>query len=121
VQARKGINLNLDADLTVRLQRAAQARRETARGLAHELLERGLQQEAQSRKARLVLASLTPREREVALLTLGGCTNRQIAAALVISTETVKTHVRHVLEKFEARSKADLRLRLRRLDLNQTG
>jgi DNA-binding CsgD family transcriptional regulator len=34
---------------------------------------------------------------------------------LVISPETVKTHVRHVLEKFNVRSKAELRLQL--LDL----
>jgi len=49
-------------------------------------------------------------------LTLSGLTNRQIAAALVISPETVKTHLRHTLEKFELRSKADLRLLLRDLD-----
>jgi DNA-binding NarL/FixJ family response regulator len=30
----------------------------------------------------------------------------------VVSTETVKTHVRHVLEKLGVRSKADLRLLL---------
>ena len=117
MQTRKGIILNLDPDLAARLQRAADARRETARGLARELLERGLQQESRSSQARTILASLTPREQEVALLTLRGCTNREIAASLYISTETVKTHVRHVLEKFGATSKADLRLRLRRLDL----
>jgi DNA-binding CsgD family transcriptional regulator len=33
----------------------------------------------------------------------------------VISPETVKTHIRHVLERFNVASKADLRLRL--LDL----
>ena len=38
-----------------------------------------------------------------------GCTNRQIAARLVLSPETVKTHLRSVLHKFGLRSKAELR------------
>ena len=109
--------LRLDSELAARLDRAAQLQRTSTHGLARMLLERGLTRETQCRRARTTLAALTPREREVVWLTLRGHTNRQIAAALYISTETVKTHVRHVLEKFDASSKADLRLRLRQLDL----
>jgi DNA-binding CsgD family transcriptional regulator len=36
-------------------------------------------------------------------------TNRQIAARLQITPETVKTHVRNVLHKFDLHSKAELR------------
>jgi len=109
--------LRLDSELADRLGRAAQLQRTSTHGLARMLLERGLTRETQSRRARATLAALTPREREVVWLILRGHTNRQIAAALYISTETVKTHIRHVLEKFDAPSKADLRLRLRQLDL----
>jgi len=59
------------------------------------------------------LASLTPREQEVTCLAARGQTNHQIADALVISSETVKSH--NVLIKFGLRSKSDLRLLL--LDL----
>jgi len=53
--------------------------------------------------------TLTGREQEVAALACLGCTNRQIAARLVLSPETVKTHLRSVLHKFGLRSKAELR------------
>jgi DNA-binding CsgD family transcriptional regulator len=52
---------------------------------------------------------LSPREQQVAALTCLNYTNRQIAARLQISPETVKTHVRNMLNKFNLHSKAELR------------
>ncbi len=46
----------------------------------------------------------------MARLAARGHTNRQIATALVVSPETVKTHVRNILLKLGLHSKADLRL-----------
>jgi DNA-binding NarL/FixJ family response regulator len=37
----------------------------------------------------------------------GGLTNAQIAAELVLSEATVKTHVKHVLRKLGARHRAE--------------
>lgn len=42
---------------------------------------------------------LTPREMEVLELLVEGMSNQQIAEKLVVSAETVKTHVRHIMEK----------------------
>lgn len=53
--------------------------------------------------------SLSPREQDVAALTCLGLTNRQIAARLSLSPETIKTHIRNVLLKFELNSKEELR------------
>ena len=53
---------------------------------------------------------LTPREKQIALLTAQNLTNKEIAYKLTISPDTVKTHVRNALEKFNLSSKADLRL-----------
>jgi len=53
--------------------------------------------------------SLSPREQEVTALTCLGYTNRQIAARLSLSPETVKTHVRNILFKFDVNGKAELR------------
>ncbi|MEO6349226.1 MAG: response regulator transcription factor [Candidatus Limnocylindrales bacterium] len=50
---------------------------------------------------------LSPREREVLALLAGGETNREIAAELLISDATVKTHVRHVLDKLHVRNRAE--------------
>jgi len=53
--------------------------------------------------------TLSPREQQVAALICLNCTNRQIAARLVISPETVKTHVRNILHKFDLHSKVEMR------------
>jgi len=63
-----------------------------------------------------VWENLTPRERDVTALTCLGHTNRQMASALGISSETVKTHVANALRKFNLHSKADLRVVLANWD-----
>ena len=55
-------------------------------------------------------ADLTDREVEVLRLAVRGVSNRQIAAELFISGETVRTHVRHVYEKVACSSRAALAL-----------
>jgi DNA-binding NarL/FixJ family response regulator len=53
------------------------------------------------------LEALSDREREVLGLMADGLRNREIAERLVISEATVKTHVRHVLEKLRLRNRAE--------------
>jgi non-specific serine/threonine protein kinase len=51
---------------------------------------------------------LTPRQREIADLVAAGLTNKQIASTLAISRLTVETHVRNILERLGALSRAQI-------------
>jgi len=45
---------------------------------------------------------LSARERQILQLLADGCSNREVSERLVLSVETVKTHVKHILAKLDA-------------------
>ncbi len=53
-------------------------------------------------------ATLTPREREVVQLITAGANNGEIAGHLLISENTVKTHVAHILDKLGIKHRSEL-------------
>ncbi|UGQ08950.1 response regulator transcription factor [Yinghuangia sp. ASG 101] len=55
--------------------------------------------------AHAALATLTPRELEVLRLLARGLSNAELAAALTLSIETVKTHVTRILAKLRLRDR----------------
>jgi DNA-binding NarL/FixJ family response regulator len=61
-----------------------------------------------SRPANPGLAALTEREREVVALVAAGLSNDEIAARLVVSPLTAKTHVSRAMTKVAARDRAQL-------------
>ncbi|GCD98453.1 response regulator transcription factor [Embleya hyalina] len=54
------------------------------------------------------LADLTPREQEVTILAAHGKSNDRIAAELVLSVLTVRTHIQRAMTKLGARDRAQL-------------
>jgi DNA-binding NarL/FixJ family response regulator len=59
-------------------------------------------------EARRGLDALTEREREICALVATGLANDEIAARLVLSPATVKTHVNRAMVKVGARDRAQL-------------
>ena len=60
--------------------------------------------------------SLTPAETEVVALVRDGLSNRQIAAHLDTSAETIKTHVSHILMKLNLANRTQIAVRAARRD-----
>jgi DNA-binding CsgD family transcriptional regulator len=84
-----------------------------------EVLLRGALFDRQQTQAQLLAwQMLTAREQEVAAQTCLGYTNRQIAAQLGLSPETVKSHLRSLLRKLGLHSKEELRQALDGLDFS---
>ena len=52
--------------------------------------------------------SLSERQREVISLIVNGMTNREIASTLIITENTVKVHLRNILDKLDVRNRQQL-------------
>ena len=75
-----------------------------APAITRRLIERFMGSHANGGSAGL-LSELSDREVDVLKLMARGLSNAEIAATLIISTSTVKTHVEHILQKLRVRDR----------------
>ncbi len=98
-----------EQELLKELQSLADLEQRPAEEVAADLLHQALLRRRAAETHLERWQALSPREQQVAALVCLSYTNRQIAAKLSISQETVKTHIRNLLIKFDLRSKVELR------------
>lgn len=67
--------------------------------IAKRVIKSYVQNQSASAPKAVPAVALSDRELEVLALVVEGLTNQEIAEKLVVSTETVKTHMRHLMEK----------------------
>jgi DNA-binding NarL/FixJ family response regulator len=70
------------------------------------LIERFIAQQPTATATPTNVTSLTDREREVLIMIARGLSNTAIAAALVLSPATVKTHISRIFAKLDVRDRA---------------
>lgn len=111
--------LELDSINAAYLSKLAVEAHTSRSEVARDLLRTALvdQQIAETHLARW--RTLTPRQQQAAALTCLNFTNRQIAAHLGISPQTVKAHIRNLLHRLDLHSKAELRLVLSDWDFSE--
>lgn len=103
------LRFELDQPYDELLQILAEAEQRPAEDVAADLLMGAL---AERHQAELSLARwrlLSPREQQVAALICLNYTSKEIATRLGLSPETVKTHSRNLLAKFDLRNRSELR------------
>lgn len=64
---------------------------------------------------KLILASLTDREKEITRLILDGLDTATISKQIYVSKNTLKTHIRHIYHKADVKNRVELLLKLREL------
>jgi len=97
---------NMDPDDWLQyLHSVVEGSSEKTRGIANKLLYQFRENDLQNSSPE---KSVTPREKEILLLIAKGITNKQIAEQLFISENTVKNHIKNLLEKLQLENRVQL-------------
>lgn len=108
----------LSEPLQLKLTSLATREQRTEEELAEEIFASGLNQYQESFGLWDNWRSLTPREQQVAAQVCMGYSNRQVAARLFISPETVKYHLHNILIKYKLKSRTQLQQTLKEWDFS---
>ena len=108
---------SLDIETYNSLQRMAENEQSTPEQVAARLFEFAIREQDSHTGALRCWEDLTPRQKQVVAHICRRDTDRQIAAALHITPNTVKSHVKTILEKYDINNRPELRLLMSPWDL----
>lgn len=95
-----------------------EVRSDEVRAIARDMIRFGMRYQWTTTDNLKAWQDLTPRQRDVAVCVCLGYTNAEIASKLMISSSTVKTHIRNILGKFKVGGKLELKGILRDWDFS---
>ena len=102
-----------DEELITVIKDVARQQRRAEEDIIADFTKAGLNQFLSQNEWETRWSSLTHREQQVVALICLGYRNHEIAQTLVIAPETVKTHLQRIFDKFNLRSRKELRLALK--------
>ncbi|MEV6237998.1 response regulator transcription factor [Lentzea sp. NPDC051838] len=95
-------------DIVVAVRRVAAGEPALSPAVTSRVIAAAIRPNTRQQTARALVATLTGRERDVALLISDGLTNQEIARTLHMGLATVKTHVGNVFVKFGATNRVQV-------------
>ena len=110
---------HVDLDMAAYLQDLATEQDSDPEQVAKDIFAKGIVSHFQNDHLHQIWEQLTPREREVTALVCLGYTNNEISKKLMISPNTVKSHISHAMSKFGAAKRAEIQRLLRNWDFRQ--
>ncbi|NLG98603.1 MAG: response regulator transcription factor [Chloroflexi bacterium] len=111
-QRKETVPFNLDLEILRSLEVIAEREQRSPEEIANQILDSALREHRAQEENWRLWQTLSPREQEVAALICLNYTTRQVAAKLHISPETVKSHVEHILMKFNIPDRNTMRVML---------
>jgi ATP/maltotriose-dependent transcriptional regulator MalT len=108
-----------DEELIAVIKDVARQQNRTEEDVIADFTKAGLNQFLNQSEMEERWAYLSHREQQVVALICLGHRNHEIAQMLVIAPETVKTHLQRIFDKFNLRSRKELRLALKNWDFRE--
>jgi len=112
------LTFQVDPGILTPLEELAAMHRRTKGQLIYDLVTDAMAEQERATELVQIWGRLTMRQADVAACICLGLNNREIAERLVISVETVKSHVQQVFRKFDVHSKEELRRLLTKWDFS---
>lgn len=103
------LTFQVNADIIPSLEKVMDREQRPPEDVVSELLSHAIADRQTAGDSLYFWEALTEREQDVVALTCLGYTNRDVARRMFISPNTVKTHMRNILQKFDLNSKSQLR------------
>lgn len=100
--------LYLEEEMVLMLASLSGSAQQDVEQMAQELLATAVNKRLTDAAYLQLWQELTRREKQTAALVCLGFTNQEIAVRMIISVNTVKTHIRNIFGKFGVNSKSDL-------------